>query len=103
MLSRRVHIVVSSAGLLGLKCVPCTDGAVAWRWTNSPILGAAAKAVDGILIQRHGIKCDGSSAAGESDLLKKTAADEGFRAMILEVLVLRPIRDFGGYVGNLML
>ena len=28
--------------------------------------------VDGILIQGHGIKCDESSATGESDLLKKT-------------------------------
>ncbi|KAF2703216.1 calcium-translocating P-type ATPase [Pleomassaria siparia CBS 279.74] len=37
--------------------------------------------VDGILIQGHGIKCDESSATGESDLLKKTAADEVFRAM----------------------
>jgi Ca2+-transporting ATPase len=37
--------------------------------------------VDGILIQGHGIKCDESSATGESDLLKKTAGDEAFRAI----------------------
>jgi len=37
--------------------------------------------VDGILIEGHGIKCDESSATGESDLLKKTAADEVYRAM----------------------
>ncbi|KAF2121398.1 hypothetical protein BDV96DRAFT_594599 [Lophiotrema nucula] len=37
--------------------------------------------VDGILIEGHGIKCDESSATGESDLLKKTAGDDVFRAM----------------------
>jgi Ca2+-transporting ATPase len=37
--------------------------------------------VDGILIQGHGIKCDESSATGESDLLKKTGGDEAFRAI----------------------
>jgi Ca2+-transporting ATPase len=37
--------------------------------------------VDGILIQGHGIKCDESSATGESDLLKKTAGDDAFRAI----------------------
>ncbi|KAH7395006.1 hypothetical protein DE146DRAFT_615139 [Phaeosphaeria sp. MPI-PUGE-AT-0046c] len=37
--------------------------------------------VDGILIEGHGIKCDESSATGESDLLKKTAGDEAFRAI----------------------
>lgn len=37
--------------------------------------------VDGILIHGHGIKCDESSATGESDLLKKTPADEAFRAI----------------------
>jgi Ca2+-transporting ATPase len=37
--------------------------------------------VDGILIQGHGIKCDESSATGESDLLKKTTGDEAFRAI----------------------
>jgi Ca2+-transporting ATPase len=37
--------------------------------------------VDGILIAGHGIKCDESSATGESDLLKKTGADDVFRAM----------------------
>jgi Ca2+-transporting ATPase len=36
--------------------------------------------VDGILSTGHGIKCDESSATGESDLLKKTPADEAFRA-----------------------
>ena len=37
--------------------------------------------VDGILIQGHGIKCDESSATGESDLLKKTSGDEVYRVM----------------------
>lgn len=37
--------------------------------------------VDGILIEGHGIKCDESSATGESDILKKTAADEVWRVM----------------------
>ncbi|KAF2739008.1 calcium transporting P-type ATPase-like protein [Polyplosphaeria fusca] len=37
--------------------------------------------VDGILIDGHGIKCDESSATGESDLLKKTSADEVYRTM----------------------
>ena len=37
--------------------------------------------VDGILIQGYGVKCDESSATGESDLLKKTAADDVFRAI----------------------
>jgi Ca2+-transporting ATPase len=37
--------------------------------------------VDGILVQGHGIKCDESSTTGESDLLKKTAGDEAFRAI----------------------
>jgi len=37
--------------------------------------------VDGILISGHGIKCDESSATGESDLLKKTGGDEAFRAI----------------------
>lgn len=37
--------------------------------------------VDGILIQGHGLKCDESSATGESDLLKKTTAAEAFRAI----------------------
>jgi Ca2+-transporting ATPase len=37
--------------------------------------------VDGILIQGYGIKCDESSATGESDLLKKTAGDEAFRVI----------------------
>jgi Ca2+-transporting ATPase len=37
--------------------------------------------VDGILISGHGVKCDESSATGESDLLKKTPGDEVFAAM----------------------
>ena len=36
---------------------------------------------DGIFISGHNIRCDESSATGESDLLKKTAADEVFRAI----------------------
>lgn len=37
--------------------------------------------VDGILVQGHGIKCDESSATGESDLLKKMSGDEAFKAI----------------------
>jgi Ca2+-transporting ATPase len=37
--------------------------------------------VDGILIQGHGLKCDESSATGESDLLRKTSGDEAFKAI----------------------
>jgi Ca2+-transporting ATPase len=37
--------------------------------------------VDGIFIQGHSVKCDESSATGESDLLRKTAADEVFAAL----------------------
>ncbi|KAF2275565.1 calcium-translocating P-type ATPase [Westerdykella ornata] len=37
--------------------------------------------VDGVLIQGHGVKCDESSATGESDLMKKMPADEAFRAI----------------------
>ncbi|KAK0615692.1 calcium-translocating P-type ATPase [Bombardia bombarda] len=37
--------------------------------------------VDGVFIQGHAVKCDESSATGESDLLKKQPADEVFRAM----------------------
>jgi Ca2+-transporting ATPase len=37
--------------------------------------------VDGILVQGYGVKCDESSATGESDLLKKTSGDEAFRAI----------------------
>lgn len=37
--------------------------------------------VDGIFISGHAIKCDESSATGESDILKKTPGDEAFRAM----------------------
>lgn len=37
--------------------------------------------VDGIYISGHSVKCDESSATGESDIMKKTAADEVYRAM----------------------
>ena len=37
--------------------------------------------VDGIFISGHNVKCDESSATGESDLLKKHAADDVFRAI----------------------
>lgn len=37
--------------------------------------------VDGILIAGQGVKCDESSATGESDVLKKTASEEVYRAM----------------------
>lgn len=37
--------------------------------------------VDGIFIKGHGMKCDESSATGESDLMKKTPADDVFRAI----------------------
>ena len=37
--------------------------------------------VDGIFITGHGVKCDESSATGESDIMKKTPADEVYRAM----------------------
>lgn len=37
--------------------------------------------VDGIFISGHGVKCDESSATGESDLLKKTPAEDVWRAM----------------------
>lgn len=37
--------------------------------------------VDGIYITGHGVKCDESSATGESDIMKKTPADEVSRAM----------------------
>jgi Ca2+-transporting ATPase len=37
--------------------------------------------VDGIFINGHGVKCDESSATGESDLLKKVAADEVFAVL----------------------
>ncbi|KAG8626702.1 hypothetical protein KVT40_005647 [Elsinoe batatas] len=37
--------------------------------------------VDGIFIEGHGVKCDESSATGESDLLKKTPAEDVWRAM----------------------
>lgn len=36
---------------------------------------------DGIFISGHGVKCDESSATGESDLLKKTPGDEALRAI----------------------
>lgn len=37
--------------------------------------------VDGIFITGHAVKCDESSATGESDLLKKVPADEVFAAL----------------------
>jgi len=37
--------------------------------------------VDGIFISGHGIKCDESSATGESDLLKKVPADKVFAVL----------------------
>ncbi|KAK0610689.1 hypothetical protein B0T17DRAFT_621150 [Bombardia bombarda] len=37
--------------------------------------------VDGVFINGHGVKCDESSATGESDLLKKVNADEVFAAL----------------------
>lgn len=37
--------------------------------------------VDGIFIKGHGVKCDESSATGESDLLKKVPADEVFAVL----------------------
>ncbi|KAE8416691.1 hypothetical protein BDV36DRAFT_199324 [Aspergillus pseudocaelatus] len=37
--------------------------------------------VDGIFINGHDVKCDESSATGESDVLRKTAANEVFRAI----------------------
>ena len=37
--------------------------------------------VDGIFISGHNVKCDESSATGESDLLKKQGGDEVFRAI----------------------
>ncbi|KAL2161063.1 hypothetical protein VTH06DRAFT_8776 [Thermothelomyces fergusii] len=37
--------------------------------------------VDGIFIDGHGVKCDESSATGESDLLKKVAADDVFAVL----------------------
>lgn len=37
--------------------------------------------VDGVLIEGHSIKCDESSATGESDLLKKQSGNEVFQAI----------------------
>jgi Ca2+-transporting ATPase len=37
--------------------------------------------VDGIYIQGHNVSCDESSATGESDLIKKIAADAVYRAL----------------------
>lgn len=37
--------------------------------------------VDGIFISGHGVKCDESSATGESDIIRKSPADEVYRAM----------------------
>ncbi|KAJ5166831.1 ATPase P-type K/Mg/Cd/Cu/Zn/Na/Ca/Na/H-transporter [Penicillium canariense] len=38
--------------------------------------------VDGILIDGHDVKCDESSATGESDLLRKTPGDEVYRTLV---------------------
>ncbi|KAK3622501.1 plasma membrane calcium [Elasticomyces elasticus] len=56
--------------------------------------------VDGIFITGHGVKCDESSATGESDIMKKTAADEVFRAMEAgeELKKLDPFMISGGKV-----
>ena len=37
--------------------------------------------VDGIFVTGHSVKCDESSATGESDIMKKTAADDVYKAM----------------------
>ncbi|KAJ5702711.1 ATPase P-type K/Mg/Cd/Cu/Zn/Na/Ca/Na/H-transporter [Penicillium malachiteum] len=37
--------------------------------------------VDGILIEGHDVKCDESSATGESDILRKTPGDDVYRAI----------------------
>ena len=37
--------------------------------------------VDGVFIAGHSVRCDESSATGESDIIKKTPADEVYRAM----------------------
>ncbi|RJE16896.1 P-type ATPase, partial [Aspergillus sclerotialis] len=37
--------------------------------------------VDGIFINGHNVKCDESSATGESDVLRKVAANEVYRAI----------------------
>lgn len=37
--------------------------------------------VDGIFIDGHNVKCDESSATGESDIIKKTPADQVYRAI----------------------
>jgi len=37
--------------------------------------------VDGIFIEGHNVKCDESSATGESDIIRKTPADEVFHAI----------------------
>ncbi|KAL1641563.1 plasma membrane calcium [Didymella pomorum] len=37
--------------------------------------------VDGILVQGYGVRCDESSATGESDLLKKMSGEDAIRAM----------------------
>jgi len=37
--------------------------------------------VDGIFIEGHGVKCDESSATGESDLLRKVSGDEVFAVL----------------------
>ncbi|EXJ77403.1 Ca2+-transporting ATPase [Capronia epimyces CBS 606.96] len=37
--------------------------------------------VDGVFIQGHNLKCDESSATGESDIIRKTAADDVYHAI----------------------
>ncbi|KAK3698464.1 plasma membrane calcium [Vermiconidia calcicola] len=37
--------------------------------------------VDGVFISGHGVKCDESSATGESDIIKKSPSDEVYRTM----------------------
>lgn len=37
--------------------------------------------VDGIFVAGHSVKCDESSATGESDVMKKTGADDVYKAM----------------------
>ncbi|KAI9790260.1 MAG: hypothetical protein M1816_005285 [Peltula sp. TS41687] len=37
--------------------------------------------VDGILVQGHGVKCDESSATGESDIMKKVGGGEVYKAL----------------------
>jgi Ca2+-transporting ATPase len=39
-------------------------------------------AADGVLVSGHGVKCDESSATGESDQMKKTPGQEVYQRMI---------------------